>query len=173
MLDPLLLQVSLTPSRRVFRDRLEKLSREYHVSIQALYQRLKFLGLFYVEARMGPKALDCWLNHMKQIIRLYEGNIVLYSKAVNRYEDVQRDLHAFLEESFGDISAARLFQVSVACLRFWADTLGALNRDHCGRFTGREIRRFWEEDKHLLVAIKIGQRRKEIQKSKQQPAKKE
>lgn len=160
-LDPQILQALMSPTARGRRMAMEKIAWAHQMSLPRLYERCKHLGVYYLEARMGPDAAGVWLNHVKSAIKFYRGSrLLLHSLAVDHYRKIVSEQKAFLEQSFDETRAARLLNVQRASVRFWADVLGALTRDQMGRFSGHELRRFWEQDKHLLVAIRIAQHRK-------------
>lgn len=161
----MLLQICLLPNRTEFRGGLEKISRKYDISIQYLYRRIEILGVFRIEARMGPRALQAWSRHIRAIVRLYEGNQRLMKAAIFREQQVKKELQAFLSTSYSDAAAAALLGMGRKRIFFFADILGALRRGENGKFTGAELKRFYEESVHYLNAVRFIQRNNKLRKN--------
>jgi hypothetical protein len=163
-IDQLLILASCLTTRRERAAAIRKIAAQSGRNIAALYQRGTFLGLMHLETGTGLPAAANWLRHMKAIIRTYSTNMSLHYAVMRRYNDAVRSQRAFLQTRYNTAQAAGLLQVSRNAIMFWADILGALKRDEQGRFTGAELRRFWMEDKYLLVAVRTAEYRKATKK---------
>lgn len=153
----LLLSTLATITERV--EAMEKLAQLSGRGIAALKKRAEYIGLRYLDSGAGSEAAEVWLTHMRAVIRTYGTNVQLHYAVMNRYEKAKESHQAFMKLTYSPASAARLLRVSDTVISFWCDTLGALRKDENGRISGAELRRFWEEDKYLLVCVRKTQYR--------------
>lgn len=159
-IDQQLILASCLTTRRERAAAIQKIAAQSGRKVGRLYERGKFLGLMHLDSGTGIPAAANWLRHMKALIRTYSGNMSLHYAVMKRYEDATRAQQAFLRQTYSTAQAAGLLQVSRNAIVFWADVLEALHRDEQGRFSGAELRRFWMEDKYLLVAVRTAEYRK-------------
>lgn len=156
-IDATLLKAAMLPRRRLA-PALRQIAQNEKISLDAIKSRLKFLEVTALDPQLGPDAAARWLKHMKELIKISSNNMALLAMATDRYYQVMDELRAQNLKEYSSHQAARLLQVSHQTMLFWADTLKAIARNPRGNFTGRELRRFWETEKHLLAAARAVQR---------------
>lgn len=148
-IDKQLLLAMLLPRGEFWRA-MERISVKEELSTRELRRRVRWLGLFRIEARMGAAALKKWETHCKSLARLYKSNLRLFAAITGRAGQIRKEIKEFEARTYSDQYVATQLKVGLTAVQFWADILGKLKRDERGRFTGQEIARFVEEDSYLI-----------------------
>jgi hypothetical protein len=163
-IDQTLIQAAMLPRRRLG-PAIRQIAEDEHIGVHAIRRRMKRMRLTDI-THLGPEAAAAWLKHMRDLIAITRNNLALDLMAVDRYSQYMSELRASDMKQYTVVQAARLFQVPPITVLFWANTLKALAKTERGFFTGRELRRFWETEKHLLAASRALQR---VELKKEQP----
>lgn len=160
-IDKQLLLAMLLPRGEFWRA-MEKIAIKEDLTTRQLRKRIRWLGLFRIEARMGAAALKKWEAHCKNLARLYKSNLRLFAAITGRAGQVRKEIKEFEQRTYSDRMLASYLSVSPTAVSFWADILGKLKRDERGRFTGQEIARFVEEDSYLIKGKRLVQERDDV-----------
>lgn len=154
-LEPQLLMACLLPTASETARAVEAIASRHRISRRTMYRRMKFIGATRVEARMGPKAVTLWERQVRQLARTYPSHLRLMATISGRAAQLRREVREELERTYTDHGVARSLFVSVALVRFFADTLCKLRRNEQGLFTGAELQRFVTEESYLLKAERV------------------
>lgn len=163
-IDQQLILASCLATRRERTAAVQKIAAVSGFKLSKILHRGRWIGLKYLDSGSGIPAAANWLRHMKAVIRTYSTNMAIHYAVRNRYDEAMRSQQAFQQQTYSVHQAAALMRVSRHAIVFWADILEALRRDDNGRFSGAELKRFWKEDKYLLVAVRTAEYRKAIKR---------
>src|SRR5689334_13166548 len=97
---------------------LRKIGEQNGVSQRDLSRRFQWLGLTNLEARMGRKAADRWLRHMKDLIRITRNSSILRAMAVDRFYQVVDEIKDFHSREFSEFEVMKLLGVGKPQLEF-------------------------------------------------------